>query len=475
MSQKTLAESADLTPNYIGLLEAQNKKPRPTTLARLCQALGATDAERTELYRSLGLSPPDVPKVIDPEQLGLLVADIYYRRLSAEERFPRSGPDPFERVAERLRNESIHFSPQSLRDHLRLVEERGRVQHVIDHDGHPLRADRDEVLESRLQERYRLREAIVVNCSPMLLACTAGGKSKLECDDELHKCLGKVAAKKFTSLIRATDKIVVGGGRGPFETVHAIERKASEGVEEIASLTGQFDSRAWSDRRGLYIQDADNVAAELFNELGCKKVTLVQTALLNDDGGAARKEPYQHLPRHLREYMESVQDSDDQCAARLPSFALIGVGALTGRHRLCVDGELPMRLRPFAALITNLKDAARNFMRTVPAAPDFYCPVADLTNYLLAVPPPTLTAAQLENNAAWSQLNTSINKFNAQVVSVAPRLFGRMIKCRGLVMVVAGGHWKHYALRAVLTNQNEQLVSHLVTDAESASFLLADS
>ncbi|GEM_PF-2066318 len=146
--------------------------------------------------------------------------------------------------------------------------------------------------------------------------------------DQLHRVLGRTAARYFWDRLRQGDKIALGGGRAIGFMVDALDGIAQEepkgfGDILIESLVGSMIIWPWAERQANL--DSDAVAVRLAEVLGVpqKHVSLV------------------HLPIALESGREVIRAIAPQIAdvtyEFVPDLAFFGLGVLNSGHSLLQD------------------------------------------------------------------------------------------------------------------------------------------
>jgi DNA-binding transcriptional regulator LsrR (DeoR family) len=364
------------------------------------------------------------------------VAYTYWMLLKPRERRLQNVADLLGIQVPRERKEAIRILNRLGRA-LRRYEEQELVRHrVLSKDSEAAgRADRIPELEEELRHCFALRHAVVVDAS------VGVADDDFELDDLVHRRLGAWGGRILNVCLRGADDVIgVGGGRGPYYTVASCQfNRMVDYPDRIISLTGQINATDWRPRTSAFL-DADRVAGDLANILS------IPTPVRKLGHGIVKAAGISPL-------------STDKV-----TFALTGVGALAGGHRLLnfdqyreLDAVRP-ELEQLAALARNLDDPNCD--------PPYFC-VGDLCNRLFVCEPHHSPHGRAQEYAKLSQLVESLGER-----FVCPT-FAQMrdICARGGVLAVCGGRYKVTALRHLL-RQERPLISHLITDRVCAEKIL---
>jgi DNA-binding transcriptional regulator LsrR (DeoR family) len=321
---------------------------------------------------------------------------------------------------------------------------------------------RQPELESRLRNLYpHLEQVVIVDVPPK-----SGGTDE-EKDDALHRDLGAVAAYHLYPLLRESDHIGVGGGRGPAYTVDGL-KSLSPPLPfrdiKLTSLSGNMHTLAWAEEgRSL---DADDILVELSKCFELARRVKLGLPVVYTDAGVFLDES--HIPVDPRASQASplfLARWEEELNARatspslnkvIPNIAIVGIGSLTiGHHFLKHD-------RLLAPILDHLKELERK-SKQITMAKGYY-PVADLCNHLMKTSDPE-HGISAESN---SDLDPLIADINRHILGARPQHL-RMVRDR--VLAVAGGRYKHQAIRTALLLE-PPVIHGLVTERDTAEWLV---
>ena len=332
---------------------------------------------------------------------------------------------------------------------VRDLEESGRIRHeVLDPDIEFL--PRCPQMEDELRHRFGVRQAVVVDTASVVLPRDTQAEAPLDWakyDDTLHTRLGAWGGRLIASNLRPGDVIATGGGRGPFYAVTKTRMSINQRYfGDIQPLTGQICARVWShDGANVDVPpflDADNVAATIHGRIGSR--------------GRLRS-----INRPITALKQTPRTND-------VDVAIFGIGALGGGHRLCEHRHLA-DVRSVNSLLCDINELARKIENNqTHAGPPFFHPVGDVCNCYFMVEPENGEDQRPE----WRELAAKLQQLNKAFKSATPEALGKIARS-GFVLAVAGGPHKAYAIRHVLRkNREKTLLTHLVTDQETARWIL---
>lgn len=335
-------------------------------------------------------------------------------------------------------------------------EERGRVQHVVlpEAQGRSVLLPRNQGLEDQLRHFFGLRGAVVVDVSGLEPAADpqADPGAWLRYDDLVHKHLGAWARRLLMGLLRPSDVLGTGGGRGPYYTARdcGIPSVGLRYPRQVASLTGQMTTRLWAEDSGHDDQaaprslDADAIASYLAYAL---------------DTAA----PPRRLDRSILQ-----KEGDPPLRTDDVTIALIGIGVLAGRHRLVTyaDGE---DLHAIAAELERFNRLVRGLDPAVRGRGPFHHRVGDGCNHLFVVDRHGRSALTAGNR---DRVGRAVRWLNETFLNTSPEALENICR-RGVVLAVAGGPHKAAAVAHVLwKGRSSPWITHLVTDQVVARSVL---
>jgi transcriptional regulator with XRE-family HTH domain len=451
LTQQALGVSVGISSNYVAQLEkGRRSRPSADLLARISNVLALSEQDRQSLYRAAGSAPsagdaasdattPSFPP--QPIDRQALIARTYWSLAPGE----RSAP----RAAEVLwREHQINIASRVVETNVVGWEQQGWVEHRVWESPADELPSRDVNLEQQLLRCYPIRYAQVAR-----LPRPAG--AGLEDDNRTHAWLGRMAAAVLLALVREGDRVAVGSGRSTYECANAV-RDRDWGyfpqLDAIMSLTGRMAVGPWGASPRGPRQDADDVAASLLAVLPWHRALLVQQPLGTVKGGK--------LPDHLQPW------DTKEGRSYLPHIAIVGIGVLAGGHRLCSEDVYTDLASDIHEPLRRLREtAARVDALAENSTPRYHC-VADVCNHLFPVEPPGPKDEEL-----WPELLKAIADFNKREVSARPEQLALVAK-HGAVIAVAGGWYKARAIRQLLVETRQPIVTHLLTDEATARWLV---
>ncbi len=336
-------------------------------------------------------------------------------------------------------------------------EEKGHVQHIVlpGSVSRTVLLPRDQELEDQIRHCFGLRGAVVVDVSSIEPPGEpqAEFKAWLTYDDLIHKHLGCWAKRILMGLLRPSDILGTGSGRGPYYTARdcLIPPSGLRYPQQVVSLTGQMTTRLWAENDGREDDaaprslDADAIASLLSYVLG----TTAQ-------------------PRRLDRSILQKQGTPPLRTEDV-TIALIGIGALAGKHRLVRHGDgedlraIAGRLERFNRLVCSLDPPAHG-------RGPFHHWVGDVCNRLFVVE--RLDGQKPLANADRKRLEKEVRSLNRTFLNTSPEALEKICR-RGAVLAVAGGPHKAAAIGHVLwKGKTSPWISHLVTDQVVARHVL---
>lgn len=325
---------------------------------------------------------------------------------------------------------------------------------------------RNETLERELSDRWNLKGAIVVEI-----------EQGYDDSDSIHRHLGIHLAKAIRSIpgyFRDDDVIAIGSGRATYHFVVALSRgrkKIDADSIRIMSLTGTVYPEAPIVRPSVTL-DADLAAAHMaacFS--GPVTLRTIGHPIAHYDVPSVRKNTWLFDINHSDgdfspDDFDDSRTKDNLFDEHKPNHAFIGVGVLSGRHRLYREvtvGEKTPMLDPIREDLRNVIEKSKEIQHD---HEDYY-PVADICNRLFLVdPPPSLS---VNDKKILDEIRQLINKVNKNMLTVTKM----QLKKARYVNMIAGGERKVPALRTLL---RRGLIASgtLCTDAKTAEVLIAE-
>jgi len=367
-------------------------------------------------------------------------AYIFWKQLSVEDRKLKRVARELGIVLPKSPDKAVAILNRLSRQ-IRRWEKRGFVRHSV------LRAkseaanrpERVPDLEQELRQRFPLRHVVVCDVSRI------AESDPYRRDDEVHQSLGKWGGRILNVCLRGDSEVVgTGGGRGPYYSALACQfNDRVDYPRKVISLTGRINAKDWAPEATSYL-DADRVAAELAGNLRIREVLQA-----GSDIAARTKGPA--IP------CEQV------------TFALIGVGALAGGHRLLNYKEY-QELAPIREELSRLSELIQQIEGRPKKSTDQPVNhwVGDLCNRLFVCEPP---GAPRATRKAKHELMELVERLNEKLLS--PKLNDiRDICRRGAVMAVCGGRHKAMPIWHLL-KQGEPVVSHLIVDKPCCEQILS--
>jgi DNA-binding transcriptional regulator LsrR (DeoR family) len=325
-------------------------------------------------------------------------------------------------------------------------EERGRVRHTVSPEVRNPKTllPRDHALEDRLRYTFGLRGAVVVDVADLEPACEPS-QDPLEWDrydDQIHRRLGAWARRILMGSLRPVDVLGTGSGRGPYYTAKdwVIPPWGPKYPRQVVSLTGQMTTRLWAEGgedAAPHSLDADAIANLLSYSLRtpCPPRCLDRSIL---------QQPGDESPR-----------ADDV------TTALIGIGALAGRHRLVKygDGE---DLRPIAPQLERFNQLVSRLDPKAQGRGPFHHWVGDVCNHLFVVN--RSIEGEVLPNEQRRRLEEEVRSLNRIFLNTSPQALNGICD-RGSVLAVASGPHKVAAVAHVLwEGRASPWITHLITD-----------
>ncbi len=323
---------------------------------------------------------------------------------------------------------------------------RRRLVRIVGRRRSPLPCPRHSELESCLKRRYRqLRSVIVLDTTQL------GGLSGPQLDDEIHRSLGREAAKIIAEgwVFKDGDVIGVGAGRGVYYTVDELSVLAEpmfcENIK-IVSMTGSVEARNHMADLAFHM-DADLHALNLMRCFTGATAEFIAGPITPAE----------------RNHTILGPDKWQRCR---PNHALVGVGVLASGHRFYeeVRGPEPRSiLRPLREDLTTLVDCCANIETHVGV--DGYAAVGDLCHQLFFIDPPA------NGKPVGKGLRENIEKLIDQINSCTLTVSEAQLQSIENITVIAGTARKGFALAALL-NSHKYHIHHMCTDSTAAQAML---
>jgi hypothetical protein len=321
----------------------------------------------------------------------------------------------------------------------------GLVRHIVLREGAESagRADRAYDLEESLRRSFPLRHVVVVDTEIGSGEASQGRDD--EADDDAHLRLGRWGGRIANVCLRGDgDVIGTGGGRGPLYTVRNLQNNRADYPGVVVSLTGKISATAW---RGAPFLDADVVAREFASVLPVKECRLIDKDII--------------LPAGQPNPIDTSSIN----------FAIIGVGALGGGHRL-VRFKEPRELEPVNSELRRLNATAKSLDKKISVVNELGAElefhhhwVGDICNRLFVCDASYLHLTTAEKKKL-EELKELVAKLNNRFLS--PKFEQIRDICRkGGVLAVCGGKHKVSPLLHLL-RRVPPVISHLITDKWSA-------
>jgi len=332
-------------------------------------------------------------------------------------------------------------------------EERRLVRHTVlkEHSHAAARAERAPDLEEALLHRFRLRHAVVVDTSPINYSPDDKGYDPKH-DDEDHRALGVWGGRILNVCLRGKgDVIGTGGGRGAFYTVRSCIHNKADYPKQVVSLTGNINASDWSPDSDANL-DADKVAGLLTISLE------IDEPVLRVGCGIVKSETEASISTH-----------------RI-TFAVTGIGALAGGHRL-LHFERSLELAEVRDKLQELRERVQRlenkFKRrygdnSLADVPHHW--VGDLCNQLFLCYPLEFERSSPQIKEEAEKLKTLVNDLNKRFRTPDFEQIHKICE-NGGVLAVCGGRHKVYATHWLLTRDRPH-ISHLITNKWTAEKIL---
>jgi DNA-binding transcriptional regulator LsrR (DeoR family) len=292
---------------------------------------------------------------------------------------------------------------------------------------------------------------------PRLKMAIVAKMAKAADSDTTHRNLGYAMARQIQGdpfFFRNGNVVGLGSGRGTYYTIEALNEFDNVEVPGISlmSLTGSlFPQR--SDNRKNFLLDADIHAALLAQHfLGQIQVRPICSPIAQSD----------------REKVIRGTWLGEDYNEHVPTHAIVGVGVLAEQHRFFQEVMTGQK----APVLRFISDDLRKLVRIVDEITQTYrgkipyCPVADICNRLLVVPPPKDLTLALRRQVS-GEVERLVGKINAHLITATKTQLSRV----GNVILVAGTAIKARAILSLLQHDVAK-VHTLCTDSEVAEALL---
>ena len=350
------------------------------------------------------------------------------------------------------------YDVRSARD-VRLLLERARPLISVRVTRADTPVQTNELLAEELVRNTSLRSAIVAKCNGLATDADLFLSDRPEDQeraaregDDLHRCLGVVAADYLWRIIGDGDRIGVGPGRGTGFTVDALVKLASHRPRRfkkklhVLSLTGGIVRQSLSPRERTSSLDSDQLTQRLAEALQAE-VSFVELPLFLEPQRVGLTKDDIVAATWARYLLEGDP-------ARPPTVALFGINTLNERHYLLQRRDTA-QLRPETRIIEPELDRLREVLPQCPQAVLDVC-----VRFIVGV----------VNESCRKSAEEIVEGLNSKVVSIA---FAKLDKAEQKI-VVAGGADKYPAILSLLTDPLEIHATTLVTDDATAGRLVRE-
>lgn len=248
---------------------------------------------------------------------------------------------------------------------------------------------RDPAHEAKLKDQFSLNSAIVVDTGHDQDECTPSES------DDVHRLLGIAAADVISSgsFIEDGESVALAGGRGVFHTVSSLAEKPKFNAKEVSlcPMTGALYPQHYSGDQNVRL-DADYHVQLL---AGCFRYPVEMQFI-----SFPCVFPQQNK---IKAYLKNG-------AWRRPAtLAIAGLGILSGGHRVYQLVEKGQAADdPFLKPIYKDLESLVRLCRSSTMAS--YCPVADIANRMIFVPPPSGHTVPAESQTRILDLIAKINR-----------------------------------------------------------------
>jgi DNA-binding transcriptional regulator LsrR (DeoR family) len=310
-------------------------------------------------------------------------------------------------------------------------------------------------LGDKLRREYGLRDVWVVNTK--FVRSKRPALSETDEDNKVHRYLANWAARMLSTIIRQGDVLGMGSGRALNAVGRAVtDLSGFQGCSRICALTGNMKVRLWGDGGHKDTVDANDNARSLYSYVPNRDA--VKLDLLEADITDVK----------ARGILETYQS---RC-----NVAVVGIGALGGRHQLRRVADAPAATVP--AELTKVMDTLKALndlseaYDSISQAPDgggsiHRHIVSDVCNYLFLNEGLAHRANVPVNET--NKMRGLIDTINLSFLNTSPLELSKICQ-RGAVIAVAGGRHKLSAVYDVLERFGPSgrlqypAVSHLVVD-----------
>lgn len=356
----------------------------------------------------------------------------------------------YDKLAEKFKLPREPYFADRLGEIIRTMENDGCVHHAVLKQKSDF-LPRNPRLEEVLRHKFKLRQAVVVDISslgPPQHSPAQNPEIWATYDDNIHNHLGRWAARVLVSNLRPGDVVATGGGRGPYYTAEKTDVSGHKKfIGDIVPLTGRIGARPWNQEKApakdALLVDADNVASKIHGEI-CTSGRVRWTNVAS-----------------VTELKQSPATGD-------VNVAIVGIGALGGGHRVRRFEEFE-ELRTVKPLLDDInKLTTRIEKHCAGSGQPFYHPVGDVCNCYFTVPGDNGKCQSPD----WAELADKLRQLNIAFKSI-PLVELEAVALKGVVLAVAGGPHKSYAIHQVLRQTvTAPQITHLITDHISARWIL---
>jgi DNA-binding transcriptional regulator LsrR (DeoR family) len=318
----------------------------------------------------------------------------------------------------------------------------------------PIYPELEIELGDRLRKKFGLRDVLVVNTKFVRSKYKRVTDSHDE-DDEVHRYLANWAARLLSTIIRKGDVLGMGSGRALNAIGPAVSKLSGfQGCRVICALTGVMKVGLWGHAGHMNTVDANDNARGIYEALPTElrpQINLVE-ADITDVGSRSLLEQYQNET----------------------TVAIVGIGALGGRHQLRrvareSDSDCPRELLTVFPDLESLAKLADEIEEAPKASSEngyvHEHIVSDICNHLVL----NEWLAKSKSADDVSALRRLIISINDKFLNTSPEMLSQMCE-RGAVVAVAGGRHKAAAVFDVLKqfgpggSLKHPAVSHLIVD-----------
>ena len=331
------------------------------------------------------------------------------------------------------------------------------------------RNTRNNELSKALEQKFNLMHATVVDVSEEFSG-VHGFNAAL--DDKLHECLATHAAMFIRLRLRNGDHIGVGGGRAVYYIARELAKNPgplSKMKVDVTSLTAALPFRELGVRDFPVMLDSNNVAYLLYSAFGADMLKS-RGELRTISLPTAVQDPTDI--RVLFDKYPAAQILSEQWDRQHPNHALLGVGIASPDYQNCLLEIGGQTMVPISEMIKKMRSLVEIIDKKVAGTKtrDFhYRPLGDTANRPFVIPPPSkpVNIAKMVDAEvrALGELSAQIDK---RLIAVELH----QLKAVEVVIAVAGGLGKLWALWYILTCPRYRFINVIFTDSHTARKLL---